>query len=98
MSDDTKTTTPARPPARRGPGGGGPFGGMGMPAEKSMNFLPSAKRLIRRLRPEWFGIIWVLLFAVASVALSVIGPKLLGEGTNLIFEGAISKSLPEGVT
>jgi ATP-binding cassette subfamily B protein len=98
MSDDKQTTTPARPPARRGPGGGGPFGGMGMPAEKSMNFGPSAKRLIQRLRPEWFGIIWVLLLAIGSVALSVIGPKLLGEGTNLIFEGAISAKLPAGAT
>jgi ATP-binding cassette subfamily B protein len=96
--NDQQTTTAPRPPARRGPGHGGPFGGMGMPAEKSMNFFPSAKRLIQRLRPEWFGIIWVLLLAIASVALSVIGPKLLGEGTNLIFEGAISAQLPEGAT
>ena len=98
MSDDKQTSTPARPPMRRGPGGHGPFGGMGMPAEKSMNFGPSAKRLIGRLRPEWFGIIWVLLLAVASVAMTVVGPKLLGNGTTLIFEGAISKSLPVGVT
>jgi ATP-binding cassette subfamily B protein len=99
MSDEKQETTATRPPARRGPGGGhGPFGGMGMPAEKSMNFGPSAKRLIRRLRPEWLGIVWVLLFAVASVALSVIGPKLLGQGTTLIFEGAVSKLLPPGLT
>lgn len=98
MSDEKTEDTPARPPVRRGPGGGGPFGGMGMPAEKSMNFGPSAMRLIRRLRPEWAGITWVLLFAVASVALSVIGPKLLGQGTTLIFEGAISKLLPAGAT
>ncbi|HRQ00915.1 MAG TPA: ABC transporter ATP-binding protein [Terrimesophilobacter sp.] len=69
-----------------------------MPAEKSLNFGPSALRLIRRLRPEWFGIIGVVLFAIASVVLSVLGPKILGEGTNLIFEGAFSKQFPEGVT
>ncbi|MBX3093084.1 MAG: ABC transporter ATP-binding protein [Cryobacterium sp.] len=72
--------------------------GAGMPAEKSMNFGPSAMRLIRRLRPEWFGIIGVVLFAIASVVTSVIGPKILGEGTNLIFEGAFSKQFPVGVT
>ncbi|MBB5633989.1 ATP-binding cassette subfamily B protein [Cryobacterium mesophilum] len=100
MSDDKngQQAATARPPVRRGPGGHGPFGGMGMPAEKSMNFGPSAKRLIGRLRPEWFGIIWVLLLAVASVAMTVIGPKLLGNGTTLIFEGAFSQSLPAGVT
>ena len=44
-------TAPQRPafgpPPRRGPGGGGPmFGGMGMPAEKSLNFGPSLRRLL----------------------------------------------------
>ena len=42
-----------RPPARAAAGGGGPFGGhAGMPAEKSMNFGPSARRLLGRLRAE----------------------------------------------
>lgn len=94
MSDDEKpTTTPARPPR-----GHGPFAGASMPAEKSLNFGPSAMRLIRRLRPEWFGIIGVVLLAIASVAMSVLGPKILGEGTNLIFEGAFSKQFPHGMT
>ncbi len=89
---------PVTPP-RRGPGGGGgPFGGMGMPAEKSMNFLPSAKRLLGRLRPERGLVIAVILFGVIGVVLSVLGPKILGEATNVIVEGAISASLPAGVT
>jgi ATP-binding cassette subfamily B protein len=69
-----------------------------MPAEKSLNFGPSAKRLIGRLRQEWMRVIWVLLLAVGSVGMTVVGPKLLGNGTTLIFEGAISKSLPAGTT
>lgn len=97
MSDEKQTSTRTRPPARRGPGGA-MFGGASMPVEKSMNFGPSAKRLIARLRPEWMRVIWVLLLAVGSVALTVVGPKLLGNGTTLIFEGAISKTLPAGVT
>ena len=92
------TTTPARPPMRRGPGGGGPFGGMGMPAEKSMNFGPSAKRLLARLSPHRAGVIIVIALSVVSVTLSVLGPKLLGEATNIIFSGIISKTLPTGVT
>jgi len=99
MSDAKQSETTPRPPVRRGPGGGhGPFGGGGMPAEKSLNFGPSAKRLIGRLRPEWMRVIWVLVLAVGSVAMTVIGPKLLGNGTTLIFEGSISKLLPEGAT
>ena len=94
----TRETTPARPPMRRGPGGGGPFAGMSMPAEKSMNFGPSAKRLLGRLRPYRAGVIGVLLLSIASVTLSVIGPRLLGDATNIIFSGAISATLPPGVS
>ena len=63
-----------------------------------MTFVPSAKRLLGRLRPERLGLLLVTVLAVLSVAFSVLGPKLLGEGTNLIFEGFISKSLPAGAT
>jgi ATP-binding cassette subfamily B protein len=69
-----------------------------MPAEKAMAFGPSAKRLIGRLRPERIGVIFVILLGTIGVILSVIGPKVLGEATNLIFEGVFSSQLPEGVT
>lgn len=98
MSESAADRAPARPPIRRGPGGGGPFGGGGMPTEKSMNFGPSAKRLLGKLRPEQLWLWLVLGLAVISVTFSVLGPKLLGEGTNLIFAGAISKTLPAGST
>jgi ATP-binding cassette subfamily B multidrug efflux pump len=97
MSEATEKPVPARP--MRGPGGhGGPFGGMGAPAEKAMNFGPSAKRLLGTLSPERLWLWLVLVLAVASVTFSVIGPRLLGEGTNLIFAGAISRNLPAGVS
>ncbi|MDD7835209.1 ABC transporter ATP-binding protein [Paenarthrobacter sp. AB444] len=87
---------PQRP--AMGPGRGGPFAGMNVPAEKASNFKGSARRLLGTLQPErlWLGL--VLVLAVASVALSVIGPRLLGEGTNLIFAGIVSKQLPAGVS
>lgn len=88
---------PARPPAR-GPGGGGPFGGMGMPAEKAMDFIPSAKRLLRRLAPERAMLVVVLLLGVASVTLSVFGPKVLGKATDIIFAGYFGKQFPPGTT
>ncbi|MGN6274151.1 MAG: ABC transporter ATP-binding protein [Protaetiibacter sp.] len=101
MSDNeaqTDTEQPVRPAPRRGPGGGGPFGGAGMPAEKAMAFGPSAKRLIGRLRPERMGVIFVILLGTIGVILAVIGPKVLGQATNLIFEGVISAKLPPGTT
>ncbi|MBN9606393.1 MAG: ABC transporter ATP-binding protein [Actinomycetales bacterium] len=66
---------------------------MGMPAEKSMNFGPSAKRLLGRLRPERGLLVLVIALGVLGVVLSVLGPKVLGQATNLIFEGAISSML-----
>ncbi|TFB99819.1 ABC transporter ATP-binding protein [Cryobacterium adonitolivorans] len=90
-TDDDKV--PARPPR-----GGGPFGGMNMPAEKAMDFGQSAKRLIGTLHPERMWLTLVLVLAVISVTFSVIGPRLLGEGTNLIFSGIVSKTLPAGAS
>jgi ATP-binding cassette subfamily B protein len=71
---------------------------MSIPAEKASNFGASARRLLGTLRPERFWLTLVLVFAVVSVTLSVIGPRLLGEGTNLIFAGVVSKQLPAGVS
>ena len=85
------------PPPRRQPGGG-PFGGAQLPAEKSMAFGPSARRLLGRLRPERMGIVVVVALALFSTLFSVLGPKLLGDGTNIIFEGFISQQLPAGTS
>ncbi|HEY5231779.1 MAG TPA: ABC transporter ATP-binding protein [Galbitalea sp.] len=69
-----------------------------MPVEKSKNFGPSAKRLLGRLRPDRASVIFVVLLSVISTGLSVLGPKLLGNATNVIVGGAVSKNLPLGVT
>jgi ATP-binding cassette subfamily B protein len=95
MSDAKQEDRPIRPPARRGPGG---WGGMQGPVEKSMNFGPSALRLLGRLRPERIAVVAVTLLSIASVVLAVLGPKLLGDAVNIVFDGAISKALPKGAT
>ncbi|KRE21559.1 ABC transporter ATP-binding protein [Agromyces sp. Soil535] len=99
-SNPTTSTAPARlpMPPRRGPMGGGPFGGVGMPTEKSMNFWPSAKRLLGRLCPERALVVAVILLGVVSVVFTVLGPKILGQATNLIFEGFLSLQMPAGAT
>ena len=84
-----------RPGAR--PGGGG-FMGMGMPVEKSKDFRGTFRRLVARLRPERVTIAIVAVLASASVVFSVIGPKLIGNATNVIFDGVIGKTLPAGIT
>jgi ATP-binding cassette subfamily B protein len=97
MAATTQGSGPARPVRRGGPGGGGPFG-MALPTEKSLTFGPSAKRLLRRLHPERGLTALVVLLATASVALNVIGPKVLGHATDVIFAGVIGARLPEGTT
>ncbi|MDJ0349457.1 ABC transporter ATP-binding protein [Cryobacterium sp. PH29-G1] len=92
MSETHADDKPAPRPQR----GGGPFGGMSLPAEKSLNFSASGKRLLGKLRPERLWLVLVFALAVISVTFSVLGPRLLGEGTNLIFSGIVSKSLPNG--
>ena len=82
--------------ARRG--GGPPWMGAAMPAEKAMSFGPSARRLVGRLRPARTQILAVTALAVTSVTLSVVGPKLLGHATDLIFAGFIGSRLPSGLS
>jgi ATP-binding cassette, subfamily B, multidrug efflux pump len=89
---------PVRPPVRRGPGGGGPFGGMQGPVEKSLNFGPSAKRLLGRLKPDRVGVALVTLMTVVSVTCAVLGPKILGQAINVIVAGFTGKQFPAGLT
>jgi ATP-binding cassette subfamily B protein len=99
--DETRTTeqpAPATPP-RRMPGRGmGPGGGLGMPGEKSLNFTDSGRRLLAVLRPERWQLVAVVLLGIASVALAVTGPKVLGDATDVIFDGVVGAQLPAGAT
>jgi len=62
--------------------------------EKPMNFGPSARRLVGRLRPERVKLLAVLALGVTSVALMVVGPRIIGRATDIIFSGAIGRQLP----
>ena len=53
---------------------------------------------MRRLSPERTKLGAVLALGVASVAFMVIGPKILGRATDLIFAGAIGRQLPAGLS
>lgn len=80
----SKTQTPRK---RRGPGGNkGP-----MPVEKAKNFKESGKRLLSDLASYKGIIISVFILAIGSAIFSILGPKILGNATTLIFEGLINK-------
>jgi ATP-binding cassette, subfamily B, multidrug efflux pump len=95
MSQQAPPVRPPRPTPMRGPGA---MLNAGMPAEKSLNFWPSARRLLGRLGPERWLAALVLVLTVGSVTLSVIGPRVLGAGTNIIFAGVVGQRLPAGIT
>ncbi|HEX6299158.1 MAG TPA: ABC transporter ATP-binding protein [Acidimicrobiia bacterium] len=81
--------------APRGPGHGMMAGQVG---QKALSFGPSLRRLIRHLRPQRVKVIFVFVAAVASVALSAIGPRVLGRATDIVFAGAIGARMPEGIS
>ncbi len=64
----------------------------GMPAEKSKDFGASTRRLLGQLRPERAGMVAVLALAIASVTLSVFGPRILGRATNIVVDGVLSEA------
>ncbi|MDJ0463014.1 ABC transporter ATP-binding protein [Streptomyces sp. H27-C3] len=77
----------------------GPAGRMmGGPVERSMDFKGSARRLVRHFAPEKVTLCWMLAAGVLSVAFSVIGPKILGRATDLIFSGVVGRQMREGGT
>ncbi|WP_407941470.1 ABC transporter ATP-binding protein [Microlunatus kandeliicorticis] len=75
---------------------GGPPGAMGRPVEKSINFGPSLRRLLGHLGPERPILVGVVALAVVGIVLNVLGPKVLGWATDVIFTGVIGKMLPAG--
>jgi ATP-binding cassette subfamily B protein len=78
--------------------GMGPMGGAMMPVEKAKNFRATFRRLIGELRPERAKIGLVAVVALFSTAGQVFGPKILGNGINLLMSGLIGKMFPAGIT
>ncbi|HEY6959109.1 MAG TPA: ABC transporter ATP-binding protein [Candidatus Limnocylindria bacterium] len=72
--------------------------GLSAPVQRSKDFKGTLRRLALRLRPERPTIAIVAVLGSVSVALTVIGPKILGNAMNVIFDGVIGKQLPAGLT
>ncbi len=100
MKDSRTRALPQRLPAagqtaaRSGP----PWMNIGRPTEKSMNFWPSARRLLGLFALDRFRVTSVVVLALASIVLSVIGPLLIGKATDIIFSGVLGKELAAGTT
>jgi ATP-binding cassette, subfamily B, multidrug efflux pump len=85
MSDDEEVLATTGRAARRG--SFGPGGGAGIPTERSKDFGVSVRRLGTILGTETPRLVGVAALTVASVALVVLGPRLLGQATDIIVSG-----------
>ncbi len=68
------------------------------PTERSRDFKGAAIRLVKRLAPQRGPTAAVILLGVGGIAMGVIGPRILGHATDLLFNGVIGRELPAGLT
>ena len=78
------------PGMRRGPMGGGPMAAM-MKGDKAQDFKGTMSKLIAYLGRYKVMVIVVFVFAIASTAANIAGPKLLGNATTKLFEGVMAQ-------
>ncbi|MCW2788194.1 MAG: multidrug transporter ATP-binding protein [Aeromicrobium sp.] len=79
-------------------GRGPALAGMGMPPARAKDFTGSLRRMVDRLRRDP-AVVWgVIAFGVIATTLSVIGPKVLGHATDIVFTGYLSDQFPAGST
>ncbi|MEN2775907.1 ABC transporter ATP-binding protein [Acetivibrio clariflavus] len=62
-----------------------------IPGEKARNFKGTMKKLLKHLSVYKIPIFISLLFAMASAAFSIIGPKIMGKATTKLFEGVVAR-------
>ncbi|WP_228764925.1 ABC transporter ATP-binding protein [Aeromicrobium sp. S22] len=78
--------------------GGPALAGMGMPPARAQDFKGTLRRLADRVLDERRLIWGVVAFGVIATSLSVIGPKVLGRATDIVFTGYLSDQFRAGAT
>lgn len=78
-----ETRTPRRMPH-------GPGGRMGT-GEKAKDFKGTMKKLLAYIGKYKIGILFVMIFAVGGTVFNILGPRVLGNATDEIFNGIMSK-------
>ena len=78
-------------PKRNGPkfGPGGMHGMRG--GEKAKDFKVTLGKLFKYLRPYYFRLVIVVIFASASTVFAIVGPKILAKATDKLSEGIMAK-------
>ncbi|MBP2391510.1 ABC transporter ATP-binding protein [Aeromicrobium fastidiosum] len=78
--------------------GGPALAGMGMGPQRARDFKGTLRRLADRLLRERMLVWGLVLFGVLATSLSVVGPKVLGHATDIVFTGYLSDQFPDGAT
>ncbi|MDX3242465.1 ABC transporter ATP-binding protein [Streptomyces sp. ME18-1-4] len=68
------------------------------PDNRSLDFKVSGRRLLAQFKPERLTLYAMLACVTLSVGLSVVGPKILGKATDLVFAGIIGREMPAGTS
>ena len=68
----------------------GRWNSAGVPGERSKDFRRAIRRLVLMLGPMGVVLVAVVVVAVASATLNVLGPKVLGHATDVIIGGVSS--------
>ena len=77
---------------RRRQGPRGPMGhGMRGNGEKAKNFKGTLKKLFVYLKPYYFKLAVVIIFAAGSTVFTIVGPKILAKATDKLSEGIMAK-------
>ncbi|MFC5678290.1 ABC transporter ATP-binding protein [Aeromicrobium endophyticum] len=79
-------------------GRGPALAGMGMGPQRARDFKGTLRRLSERLLRERMLVWGLVLFGVLATSLSVVGPKVLGHATDIVFTGYLSDQFPDGAT
>lgn len=68
------------------------------PTERSRDFRGTAVRMVKRLAPQRLLTAMVITLSMTGIAIGVIGPRILGHATDLLFNGVIGRELPAGLS
>ncbi len=78
------------PPAASNPRPVGRFGAVGVPPERSKDLRKVITRLARLLGSARIRLTFVIIASIVGVVFNVLGPRVLGRGTDVIVEGVRS--------
>ncbi|HVC42075.1 MAG TPA: ABC transporter ATP-binding protein [Candidatus Saccharimonadales bacterium] len=77
---------------------GGPFRGPSGPPQTTRHPGQTLRQLAGRLRPEVPRVTLAAGLASTGIAFTVIAPRIIGNATDVIFNGVVGKALPAGTT